>query len=92
MLCARHDYWEITMNVFLKATIALGSIVIIPSLAVPALGAATTKTMRKPAHYQVFDFANAQAFVNPVTPVLRARETDGLGRSDEECNTGCIDH
>jgi hypothetical protein len=80
------------MSVLLKASMALGFIVTIPLLAVPARGAPAPETVQKPVHYQSANFAKAQALVIPATHLSGARETNGLGRNDEECNMGCIDH
>jgi hypothetical protein len=80
------------MNVSLKSPMTLGLILAISLLAVPARGAPAPKTMQEPAHHQMANLAKAQAFVGPATPVLRGEETDGLGRNDEECNMGCVDH
>jgi hypothetical protein len=80
------------MNASHGAPAALGFILAIPLLALPALGAPAHETRQKPAHHRVADFANARALVSPAAPVLQAPETDGLSRKDEECNFGCIDH
>jgi hypothetical protein len=60
-------------------------------LALPALGAPTHDTGRKPAQHRVADFAKATALVSPGDGGSQTLETDGLGRKDEECNFGCID-
>ncbi len=80
------------MSVSFKAPMALGFILAIPLFAVPALGAPTHLEGSKPAHHRVADFAQATAYVSPVTPIAQAPETDGLSRKDDECNFGCIDH
>ncbi len=64
--------------------------------------------VNKPAHHHAADFAKARALVSPqpvlvpeaVLPtgpenqgrLTAAPETNGLGRADDECNLGCIDH
>jgi hypothetical protein len=80
------------MNVSLKTAMAVGFILAAPLFAVPALGAPPRELEHKSSRYQTADFANAQAFVTPPMPILRALETDGLSRNDEECNVGCLDH
>jgi hypothetical protein len=80
------------MSVSFKAPMALGFILAIPLFAVPTLGAATHLEGSQPAHHRVADFAQATAYVSPVTPTAQAAETDGLSRKDDECNFGCIDH
>jgi hypothetical protein len=80
------------MNTSLKAPMALGFILAIPLFALPAHGALAYDTGNKAAHDRIADFANAQAYVSPVTPVEQAAERNGLGRNDNECNMGCIDH
>jgi hypothetical protein len=81
------------MNVSRKVLAALGLILTVPLLAIPALGAPAPTAIQNPEHPQMVNFANAQAFVTSATaPILRAKEIDGLGREDEECNVGCVDH
>jgi hypothetical protein len=81
------------MNVSRKVLMALGFFLTVPVLAIPALGAPAPAAIRNPEHRQMFNFANAQAFVtSAAAPILRAKEIDGLGREDEECNVGCVDH
>jgi hypothetical protein len=81
------------MNVSRKVLAALGFILTVPVLAIPALGAPAPAVTQNPEHHQMVNFANAQAFVTSATaPILRAKEIDGLGREDEECNVGCVDH
>jgi hypothetical protein len=84
---------EISMNAYLKAPMALALILIVPLFARPALGAPAQETGHRPAHHRVADFAEVPAYVSPVTPVLRAPQTDGLSRNAEECSRGgCIDN
>jgi hypothetical protein len=83
---------EIEMSVSIKAPMALGFLLAIPLFALPAFGAPAHETGSKSAHHRVADFAQATAYVSPVTPVAQAPETDGLSRKDDECNFGCIDH
>ena len=80
------------MSVSFKAPMALGFLLAIPLFALPAHGAPAHETGHKPAQRRVADFADATAYVSPVTPIAQAPETDGLSRKDEECNFGCIDH
>jgi hypothetical protein len=81
------------MNVSRNVLMALGFILTVPALAIPALGAPAPGAIQNPEHHHVVNFANAQAFVTSATaPTLRAKEIDGLGREDEECNVGCVDH
>jgi hypothetical protein len=80
------------MNVSLKTAMAVGFILAVPLFAAPALGAETRESEYKPSRYRAAEFAKAQAFVTTPMPILRALETDGLGRNDEECNMGCVDH
>jgi hypothetical protein len=84
---------EISMYAYLKAPMALAFILAIPLFARPALGGPAHDTGSKPAHHRVADFAQAKAYVSPVTPVWRAPQTDGLSRNAEECSRGgCIDN
>jgi hypothetical protein len=71
---------------------ALGFLLAIPLFALPAHGAPAHDTGHRPAQHRVADFAEARAYVSPVTPIAQAPETDGLSRKDEECNFGCVDH
>jgi hypothetical protein len=64
----------------------------ISAFALPALGAPSHAASHKPPQHQVADFAKATALVSPEAQSLQALETDGLGRKDEECNFGCVDH
>jgi hypothetical protein len=92
---ARHafDRQEIKMNASLKAPMVLGFILTVPLFALPAQGAPAHETGHKPAQHRVADFADARAYVSPVTPVSRAPQTDGLSRNAEECSRGgCIDN
>jgi hypothetical protein len=88
------------------APTALVFVLAIPLFALPALGAPAHDTRHQ--HHRAADFAKARALVSPPpVPVPEAvlplgaeyhgrqrplPETDGLGRGDEECNMGCIDH
>jgi hypothetical protein len=94
MFCmqARFTRQEIKMSVSFKAPMAFGFLLAIPMFALPALGAPAHVAGSKPAHHRITDFAQATAYVSPVTPIAQARETDGLSRKDDECNFGCIDH
>ena len=84
---------EIKMSVSIKAPMPLGFPLAIPLFALPALGAPAHVGVSKPAHHRAADFAQATAYVSPVTPVLRAPQTDGLSRNAEECSRGgCIDN
>jgi hypothetical protein len=83
---------EIKMSVSIKAPMPLSFLLAIPLFALPALGAPAHVGVSKPAHHRAADFAQATAYVSPVTPIARAPETDGLSRKDEECDVGCIDH
>jgi hypothetical protein len=80
------------MSVSIKSPIAFAFTVAISLFALPALGAPAHDTGHKPAQNRIADFANASAFVSPETGLSQALETDGLGRKDEECNMGCVDH
>ena len=81
------------MKTYLKAPMALAFILMVPLLARPALGAPAQETGHRPTHHRVADFAEVPAYVSPVTPVLRAPQTDGLSRNAEECSRGgCIDN
>lgn len=80
------------MSASIKAPMALGFLLAIPLFALPAHGAPAHDTGHRPAQHRVADFAEARAYVSPVTPIAQAPETDGLSRKDEECNFGCIDH
>jgi len=96
------------MNASHGAPTVLAFILAIPLFALPALGAPAHETGHKQAHHHVADFAKARALVStPPVLVPEAvlplgaeyhgqqrplPETDGLGRNDEECNFGCIDH
>ena len=81
------------MNAYLKAPMALALILAVPLFARPAIGAPAQEPGHRPAHHRVADFAEARAYDSPVTPVLRAPETDGLSRNAEECSRGgCIDN
>jgi hypothetical protein len=86
---------------------ALGFFLAVPHFALPALGAPTNETGHKSAHHRVVAFAKARALVGPapvlipevvLPPGLEAHgqlstpEPDGLGRNDEDCNMGCVDH
>jgi hypothetical protein len=80
------------MSVSFKAPMAFGFILAIPLFVLPAHGAPAYDTEHKPAQHRIADFAQATAYVSPVTPAAQAVETDGLSRKDEECNFGCVDH
>jgi hypothetical protein len=81
------------MNASLKSSMALGFILAMPLFAVPAHAAPAQEPGHRPAHHRVADFAEVPAYVSPVTPVLRAPQTDGLSRNAEECSRGgCIDN
>jgi hypothetical protein len=81
------------MNVLFKTPLAAAAFTLAASLlALPAVGAPTHETARKPAHHHAAKFVEATAYASPATPIARALETDGLSRKDDECNFGCIDH
>ena len=95
------------MNACFRASMALGFFLAIPQVAFPALGAPVNETGHQPAHHRVAAFAKAKALVSPapilVPPTvlppgpethgrLWTPEPDGLGRNDEDCNMGCVDH
>lgn len=80
------------MSVSIKSPIAFAFTLVVSLLALPALGAPAHDAGHKPAQNRIADFANASAFVSPETGLSQALETDGLGRKDEECNMGCVDH
>jgi hypothetical protein len=80
------------MSFSFKVPLATCLLLAIPLFALPALGAPTHETGRKLAQHRVADFAEATAYVSPVTPIAQAPETDGLSRKDDECNFGCVDH
>jgi hypothetical protein len=95
------------MNACFRASMALGFFLAIPQIAFPALGAPTNGTGHKPAHHRVVAFAKARALVSPAPVLIPAAvlppglethgrpstpEADGLGRNDEDCNMGCVDH
>jgi hypothetical protein len=80
------------MNTSFKAPMAVGFLLALPLFVLPAHGAPADDAGHKSAHHRVADFAEARAYVSPVTPVAQAPETDGLSRKDDECNMGCIDH
>jgi hypothetical protein len=80
------------MSASVRAPMALGFLLLIPLLALPAHGAHAHDTGHKPEQHRVADFAEGRAYVSAVTPIAPAPETDGLSRKDEECNFGCIDH
>ena len=81
------------MNASFRRPLALAFILAAPLIAMPAFGAPGYETGHKPAHHRVADFAEVPAYVSPVTPVLRAPQTDGLSRNAEECSRGgCIDN
>jgi hypothetical protein len=79
------------MNTSLKAPMAVGFLLAMPLFALPAHGAPAYETGNKAAQSRLADFAEARAYVSSETPV-RALDTDGLSRKDDECNMGCIDH
>jgi hypothetical protein len=96
------------MNASHGAPMALGFILAIPLFVLPALGAPAHETGHKPSHHRAADLAKARALVSPSSDLVPEAvlplgaeyhgqqrplpETDGLGRADEECNFGCIDH
>ena len=96
------------MNASHGAPIALGFILAIPLFTLPALGDPAHDTGHQPAHHRAAAFAKARALVSPPPVLIPEAvlplgaeyhgqqrpmpETDGLGRNDEECNLGCIDH
>ena len=96
------------MNACFRASMALGFILAIPLFTLPALGDPAHGTGHQPEHHRSAAFAKARALVSPPpVPIPEAvlplsaeyhgqqrplPETDGLGRNDEECNFGCIDH
>jgi hypothetical protein len=96
------------MNASDGAPTALGFILAISLFALPALGAPAPDTGYQPAHHHAAALAKARAFVSqspvPIPEAVLPRgpenhgrlttapETDGLGRTDDECNYGCIDH
>jgi hypothetical protein len=95
------------MNASRGAPTALAFTLAVALFALPALGAPTHETGRKPAHHRVVTFTKARALVSrapvlvpatvlPPGPETHGRlwtpELDGLGRNDEDCNLGCVDH
>lgn len=96
------------MNACFRASMALGFLLAVPPVAFPALSASATETGHQPAHHRAAAFAKASALVSrPPVLIPEAvlplgaeyhgqqrplPETDGLGRNDEQCNFGCIDH
>ncbi len=81
------------MSASFKGPMALGFILAIPLFALPAFGAPADKAGHRPTQHRVADFAEARAYVSPLTPVAKAHETDGLSRNAEECSRGgCIDN
>jgi hypothetical protein len=80
------------MSVSFKAPMALALPLAVSLFALPALAATAHDEEHKPAQHRVVHFGEARAYVSPVTPVAQGPETDGLGRNDEQCNMGCVDH
>jgi hypothetical protein len=84
------------MKTVLKSSIALG--LMIASTAGPYQSfAAETPEFAQGATLQVkTDFAKANAlapaFRFQPAPTAPAPETDGLGRNDDDCRYGCVDH
>jgi hypothetical protein len=81
------------MSASIKNPMAFVFTLAISLFALPALGATANDTGHRPAQHRVADFAEARAYVSPVTPVTKAPETDGLSRNGEDCSRGgCIDN
>jgi hypothetical protein len=74
-------------------SIALGVAAATPVMSDPLETAGVLTSGRLTIHHRA-TFAKATALAAPSPdPSKRAsRETDGLSRSDDDCNYGCIDH
>ncbi len=74
---------------------ALGLTIAFNLSAYSVYAASAPDRTQPPAHHHKTDFGKANA-VAPAdrlqTPAEHVPETDGLGRNDEDCNFGCIDH
>jgi hypothetical protein len=83
------------MNVLIKTATALGFILAIPLLALPAHGAPSYEAGHKPPDHRITDSAKGRALVSPgsYVPAPRKPETDGLSRNSDDCaKYGCIDN
>jgi hypothetical protein len=84
---------EIEMKASLTTLMALGFILALPLLALPAFGAPEREAAHRHTHHHVADFAKARALVSPAAPGAEGHQTDGLSRDGEDCSRGgCIDH
>ena len=84
------------MATVLKTSIALGLVLTVlagPCAALAAKGS-DLEPARRPAAGSAFDKAKALAPALRLQPAPDARgsETDGLGRNDDDCKFGCVDH
>jgi hypothetical protein len=83
------------MNVLIKTATALGFILAIPLLALPAYGASAYEAGHKPPYHRIADSAKARALVSSGSyfPAPRKPATDGLSRNPDDCvKYGCIDN
>jgi hypothetical protein len=75
-------------------SLALGLALAAPAAANPLDKGSERVSDSRTVHHKA-NFANATALW-PVSAVTMSqavtRETDGLSRNDEDCNSGCIDH
>ena len=84
------------MTIVSKATVAAGIVLAMASGLCPAQAESAQADRFKPAHAARADFGTASALAPDfgLRPSLgeRVPQSDGLGRNDEDCKYGCIDH
>ena len=80
------------MNSCFRAHAALGMIFAVAMFAIPASSTPLRELGHKAPYHQADDFTKASALARPAPTASAARGIDGLGRNDEECNFGCVDH
>lgn len=84
------------MTTRLKTCFALGLVLTVSTLSGAAFATegADAKPALRPAIARGLDKANALAPALRLQqrPAARGAETDGLGRNDDDCRYGCLDH
>jgi Tfp pilus assembly protein FimT len=73
-------------------SVAWGVAAATPVMSDPLDKARVTTSGHRTIHRATFSKATALAAPSPVSLNPPSHETDGLSRSDGDCNDGCIDH
>jgi hypothetical protein len=84
------------MKTVLKTSIALGLMIVLAAGPYESIAAEAPDLAQGAASQAKTDFTRANALA-PVfrfqpAPAVHAPETDGLGRNDDDCRYGCVDH